>query len=304
MKTDYDVVVIGSGVAGITASIYLKRANINFCLIEKEAPGGQINKSSIIENYPGFTSITGPELAMKFYEQITNLKVKQKFEDVLEIIDKETYKIVKTNRSEITTKKIILALGRSPKRLENSKFLEGKGVSFCSLCDGNLYKGEEVAIIGGGNSALEEAIYLSGICKKITILARNNKLRGSKILQDRIKLQKNIEVSYDSQVSEFNEKDGVLESLLINKDSKEETLKVKACFIFIGYEPATNNFKPLEILDEKGYIIVDERNETPVKGIFAAGDVIQKEAYQIITASSDGVLAAVSCIKDIYSEVD
>lgn len=299
MKNNYDVVIIGAGPAGITAAIYLKRANINCAIIEKEVPGGQLNKSSEIENYPGYTKISGPDLAMKFYEQINNLDIKQIFSEVTNIKLEEDNKIITLKNNEtIKTKNIILAIGRSPKKLTsaNSRTLEGKGISFCSLCDGNLYKNEDVSIVGAGNSALEESLYLSDICKTVTIINRASTLKGDLILIDRIKKKDNIKIIYNSTIEKFNEKDGVLESVTLNT---KETLNTKACFIFIGYEPATKFLKNLEILDEKGYINVDSEKRTPVKGIYAAGDVVKKEAYQIVTATSDGALAAISCIKDI-----
>lgn len=299
MKNNYDVVIIGAGPAGITAAIYLKRANINCAIIEKEVPGGQLNKSSEIENYPGYTKISGPDLAMKFYEQINNLDIKQIFSEVTNIKLEEDNKIITLKNNEtIKTKNIILAIGRSPKKLisTNSQALEGKGISFCSLCDGNLYKNEDVSIVGAGNSALEESLYLSDICKTVTIINRASTLKGDPILIDRIKKKDNIKIIYNSTIEKFNEKDGVLESVTLNT---KETLNTKACFIFIGYEPATKFLKNLEILDEKGYINVDSEKRTPVKGIYAAGDVVKKEAYQIVTATSDGALAAISCIKDI-----
>lgn len=299
MKNNYDVVIIGAGPAGITAAIYLKRANINCAIIEKEVPGGQLNKSSEIENYPGYTKISGPDLAMKFYEQINNLDIKQIFSEVTNIKLEEDNKIITLKNNEtIKTKNIILAIGRSPKKLTsaNSRTLEGKGISFCSLCDGNLYKNEDVSIVGAGNSALEESLYLSDICKTVTIINRASTLKGDTILIDRIKKKNNIKIIYNSTIEKFNEKDGVLESVTLNT---KETLNTKACFIFIGYEPATKFLKNLEILDEKGYINVDSEKRTPVKGIYAAGDVVKKEAYQIVTATSDGALAAISCIKDI-----
>ena len=150
--------------------------------------------------------------------------------------------------------------------------------------------------VGAGNSALEESLYLSDICKTVTIINRASTLKGDPILIDRIKKKNNIKIIYNSTIEKFNEKDGVLESVTLNT---KETLNTKACFIFIGYEPATKFLKNLEILDEKGYINVDSEKRTPVKGIYAAGDVVKKEAYQIVTATSDGALAAISCIKDI-----
>lgn len=299
MDNNYEVIIIGAGPAGITAAIYLKRANINCLIIEKEAPGGQLNKSSSIENYPGYTQISGPNLAMKFYDQINNLGIKQIFKAVTNIEIKDDTKIITLKTGEkLSTKYIILAPGRNPKKLtsKNSRTLEGKGISFCSLCDGNLYKNEDVSIIGAGNSALEEALYLSDICKTVTIINRANALKGDNILIDRINKKENIKTIYNSTVEKFNEENGILKSVTLN--TKKE-LKTKACFIFIGYEPSTKFLKNLDILDEKGYIIIDKEKRTPIKGIYAAGDIVKKDAFQIVTATSDGALAAISCIKDI-----
>ena len=302
MENIYDSIIIGAGPAGITAAIYLKRAELNCCIIEKELPGGQLNKSSIIENYPGYIEISGPDLALNFYNQINKLNIKHIMGEVIEIEENEEIKIVKLkNGKELKTKSIILAVGRQPKKLENtnSKNLEGKGISFCSLCDGNLYKNEDVSIIGAGNSALEESLYLSDICKTVTIINRNDTLRGDQILVNRVMKKENIKIINNATVEEFIEEDGILTSINIKEKETTKNLKTKACFIFIGYEPATNFLKSLEILDEKGYIIVNEQRRTPKKGIYAAGDVVKKDAYQIVTATSDGALAAVSCIKDM-----
>lgn len=304
MSKVYDVAIIGAGPAGITAAIYATRAELDCCIIEKEMPGGQVNKTSVVENYPGFTSISGPDLVDKFYEQLNSLNIDQIFSGVTEIIDGDEKTIKLANGKEVKTKSIILSIGRSPKKLDSKNFssLEGKGISFCSLCDGNLYKGEDVSIVGGGNSALEESIYLSNICKSVTILCRTPDLRGDKVTIQQVKKIDNIKVIYNSSVEEFNESDGVLESIKILVDGKEKTLKTKACFIFIGYEPATNFLKSLDILDEKGYIIVDDELRTTKKGIYAAGDCVKKDAFQIVTATSDGARAAITCTRDMNGE--
>jgi len=301
MKTDYDVIVIGSGPAGMTAALYLKRGNINCCIIEKSAPGGQVNKTSIVENYPGIKSISGPELAYQFYEQLTSLNIEQKFEEVIEIKEEKTHKTIITNKASYTAKAVILAIGRQPKKLNtrNSNELEGRGISFCSLCDGALYKNEDVAIIGGGNSALEESLYLSDICKSVTIINRSAKLTGDEVLKEKVLKRKNINIMYDAVVEGFNSNKETLESINVKQKEEIKKLEVRACFIFIGYEPATKFLKNLEILDEKGYINVDDSCRTNIKGIYAAGDIVKKEAYQIITASADGAIAAVACMKDL-----
>lgn len=303
MKLDYEVIVVGSGPAGITSAIYLKRANINVCIMEKSAPGGQLNKSSTIENYPGFEKITGPELAYNFYEQILKLDIPFINEEVIKIEDKTSYKIVETNKKTYTCKGIILALGRKPRSFDNKNvsLLEGKGVSYCSLCDGPLFKNQDVSIIGGGNSALEESLYLADICKSVTIINRRDVLRGDKILVNKILNKKNINILYNSEVVEFNKKDDFLESLLIKTNDKLNKLEVKACFIFIGYVPATDFLSNLDILDEKGYIKTDKNLKTDIPFIYACGDTINKQVYQIVTATGEGAVSAISFINDYNS---
>lgn len=303
MKLDYEVIVVGSGPAGITSAIYLKRANINVCVMEKSAPGGQLNKSSTIENYPGFEKITGPELAYNFYEQILKLDIPFINEEVIKIEDKTSYKIVETNKKTYTCKGIILALGRKPRSFDNKNvsLLEGKGVSYCSLCDGPLFKNQDVSIIGGGNSALEEALYLSDICKSVTIINRRDVLRGDKILVDKVLKKDNINILYNSEVVEFNKKDDFLESLTIKTNDKLNNLDVKACFIFIGYVPATDFLSNLDILDEKGYIKTDKNLKTDIPFIYACGDTINKQVYQIVTATGEGAVSAISFINDYNS---
>lgn len=305
MQENYDVVIVGAGPAGIAAAIYASRGNLNCAIIEKEMPGGQVNKTSIVENYPGYTEISGPDLVEKFYEQLNSLKIKQIFSEVTDIkINKKSKTIMLKNGKTINTKAIILALGRKPKKLTSDHYdkLEGKGISYCSLCDGNLYKNQDVSIVGSGNSALEESLYLSKICKSVTIICRSENLKGDSVLIERIKKQKNIKIVYNATIEEFNGKQGILESLTLNVKGEKELLATKACFIFIGYEPATEFLKKLNILDKDGYIEVDNEYRTKINGIYAAGDVVKKEAFQIVTSVSDGALAAVTTIKDLSNQ--
>lgn len=305
MQESYDVVIIGAGPAGIAAAIYASRGNLKCAIIEKEMPGGQVNKTSIVENYPGYTKITGPELVEKFYEQLNALKIKQVFSEVTDIkANKKSKTIMLKNGKTLSAKAVILALGRKPKKLTSEHYdrLEGKGISYCSLCDGNLYKNQDVSIVGSGNSALEEALYLSKICKTVTVLCRSERLKGDPVLIDRIEKQKNIKTIYNSTIEDFNGQNGILESLTLNVNGEKETLETKACFIFIGYEPATEFLKKLNILDKDGYIEVDNEYRTKINGIYAAGDVVKKEAFQIVTSVSDGALAAVTAIKDLSNK--
>ncbi len=301
MKSNFDVVIIGAGVAGMTAAIYLKRSGINCCLLEREIPGGQINKSSSVKNYPGFIDITGPDLSNSIFKQVSELGVTYKYGNVLKIELKEDLKIIKTDLEEISTKNIIIATGRKPRKLDikGEDKLVGKGVSYCALCDANFFKDQDVAVIGGANSALEEAIYLSGICKTVTIIHRRNELTAEDIFKEKIKNISNIKLKLGYVVKELIAKDEKLSSIIIKTNNKEEELSVKGCFIYIGQIPSSEAFKNILNFDKDGYIKVNKHNETNIKGIYAAGDIIKKDAYQLLTAMSDGVIAAVNCIKDI-----
>lgn len=297
---NYNTVIIGSGVAGMTAAIYLARANISVCILEQEVPGGQITRTSQIENYPGFISIDGPELATNMFQQVQQLKVPYFYTAGLEIETFPDKHIVKTKDQELTCKNVIIATGRSPRKLNipNEEKLIGRGISYCAICDGGLYKNKNVAVIGGGRSALEETLYLSKICNKVTLIHRRNDFRAEEELVDEVKNQPNVEVLTDRTVVEFTEKENRLASLITqNDDNQEEEIEVDGCFEYIGQMPNTQNFKNLGILDEEGYIKVNHNFETAISNIYAIGDCVKKELYQIITACSDGVIAANSIMK-------
>jgi len=292
----YDVIIIGAGVAGISAAIYAKRSNLNVMIIEKETPGGQVNKTATIENYPGFTKIEGPELAFKLFEQLQQLKVEYKALEVKGIIDNGDYKTIITNKDSYQTKTVIIATGRVPRKLgkENEDKLYGRGISFCSICDGNLYKDKHIAVIGGGNSAIEESLYLSSLASKLTLIHRSENLRADESLINELKNKDNVEILYNTEVEKFNETNNSLDSIEIKntEDRNIETLKVDGVFVFIGYEPASDFIKNLGILDENGYAVVNNRMETKIPGIYACGDIIEKDVYQIVTAESEGAVAA------------
>lgn len=297
---DYHTVIIGSGVAGMTAAIYLARANISVCILEKEVPGGQITRTSIIDNYPGLPGIEGPTLAMNIYNQVTNLKVPYFYTECLEIISTPNEKIVKTKEREITCRNVIIATGRSPKKLNipNEEKLIGKGISYCAVCDGGLYKNKKVAVIGGGKAALEESLYLSKICSDVTLIHRRDEFRAENELIDTVKYQNNIQILTDRTVEEFTEKEGKLFSLKVrNQENKLDEIIVDGCFEYIGQIPNTDYFQNLDILDTEGYVIVDDNYETKIKDIYAIGDCIKKDLYQIITACSDGAVVADRIIK-------
>ena len=287
MKYSFDCVVVGSGIAGMTAAIYLKRSNVNVLLLDNDAPGGLLNKISIIENYPGFNKISGPDLAYKIYEQVTNLGVEIRYGRVLDIKDH----IVKTDVEEITTNKVILAIGRKARKLDNTSDI--KNISYCALCDGNLYKDKIVAIVGYSNSAIEEAIYLSDICKKVIIIGRGSKFKGEDSLVDKIYKKKNIEVQLDCVIETLNKENNLLTEIITNKGS----FKVDGMFVSIGYEPNTSFLNELE--KDNGYIIVDNKMKTNIDYIYACGDIIKKDIYQLTTAVGEATIAAINVKKTI-----
>lgn len=288
VKSSFDCIIIGAGIAGLTAAIYLKRAGKNVVIIEKSMPGGQILKTNSIKNYPGFLEIDGFGLIRRVLDQTDNLNIKIIKEEVLEINNLE----VKTNKNTYQTKNIILATGRKPRilRLENEEELIGKGISFCASCDGNLYKNENVAVVGGGNTAFEDAIYLSNICKNVTLIHRNNNYRAEEYLIEELKQKANVTFAPNEKVEKLNTKDGFLESIETNNN----TYKIKGLFVAIGQVPSIIKIDSLN--QENGYIIVNEKMETNIKGIYACGDCIKKDVYQLTTAAAEGTIASFSII--------
>ena len=299
MKLDFDVIIIGAGVAGMTSAIYLKRAGINCCLIEKGMYGGQINLSPKVENYPGLIEVSGIELTSNIFEQVKKLGIEFINSEVVNIDFSKEIKEVFLKDKKLTSNKVIIATGRRPKRLEqsNASTLEGKGISYCAVCDGNFFKDEEVVVVGGGSSALEEALYLSNICSKVKVLNRSNNLRAESYYLNKIKNIENIEVMYNSKIKELKTNDGILNSVVILTEKGEQEIFAKGCFVYIGYEPNTELFETIDKTSE-GYIIVDENKLTNIKGVYAVGDVSKKEVFQLTTAINDGAIAAISCIKD------
>lgn len=292
MKETFDCIIIGAGVAGTTSSIYLKRWNFNILLLEKNMPGGIISNTSIIENYPGIKKIDGSTFAMNLYEQIKELDINYKYGNASEITQKNNLFIVNTDLENYQTKSIIIATGRTPRKLnlENEDKLIGNGISYCATCDGLLYKDKEVCVVGGGNSALEESLYLSKICKKITIINRSSKLRADEILIEKVKNTANIEVMYNSNIIKLKEKQNKLTNIIIKKENETKELLCHGLFIYIGFEPIIPNVPNLKLNDN--YIVADEKMQTNIDNICACGDIIKKDLYQIITAAGEGATAA------------
>lgn len=291
MKLDFDVVIAGAGIAGMTAAIYLKRANINVAMIEKTAPGGQVNKTNNIENYPGFNKIDGPTLAFNIFNQTQSLGVTYKYGNVIDIKDNGNYKIVITDNEEYKCNAVIVATGRKPKELgiDNEKNLINKGISWCALCDAPLYKNLEVAVVGNNEYAIEESLMLSEICSKVTLIYEKELKKP---------IGNNIVVKENSRVIKLHSNNDKLESIDVEKDNNVENINVSGLFIIIGSSPASEILKNTSVKLDDGYVVVDENMRTNVKGIYACGDIIKKEVYQVSTAVGDGAKAAMSYIKD------
>lgn len=289
MSQTFDCIIIGAGISGCTAAIYLKRAGLNILMLEKKAIGGQIINTSEIENYPTITSTDGFTFSENLKKQIKNLNIEIKYEEVLDIKNNDVKEVVTKNNTYLT-KNIIIATGRIPKKLEldNENTLLGKGISYCATCDGFFYKNKDVAILGGGNSALEAAIYLSKICNNVTIINRSEKLRADYELINEVKDLKNIQIIYNEQIKELKENNGYLDSLILNN----QKLKVDGLFVYIGLIPTLSFIKNVNLNLDNGYIVVDSKMKTNIDGIYACGDIIKKDLYQIITAASEGAIAA------------
>ena len=289
----YNVVIIGSGVSGMTAGIYLKRGGINTLIIEGDTPGGQLNRASSIKNYPGFKEIDGPTLAYSIYEQLNSYNIDYLYEKVTEVNLDD--KIITTQNNEIAYDYLIIATGRVPRKLnlDNEEKLIGHGISYCALCDGNLYKDKEIIIVGGGNSALQEAIHLSKICKKVTIIHRRDTFKAEREVIDDLSNYANINIIYNANVIRYNIMNDKLYSVTL--DNNEE-IKIDGIFISIGYDPATDIFN----LDkDNGYIIVGKNYETSIKDVYACGDVIKKDTYQLTTSTGEATVVADQIIHKI-----
>ena len=293
----YDIIIVGGGPAGLTAALYAARANKKIIVFEANVPGGQILKAHLVTNYPGMKSMSGSDFAENLYNQVKDLGVEIKFETVLSI-DKD--KNVTTNKDTYKAKAIILATGADNRKLniENEDKLVGKGISYCATCDGNFYKGKEVAIVGGGNAALEDALYLSDISSKVYLIHRRDSFKGAELTLKEIKKKNNIEIILNSNVIRINGTDKV-ESIDINNQDQEQNIKIDCLFVAIGQEPKNIVFKNVIDIDDKGYIATEDGVHTNVNGIYVAGDARDKLLKQLTTAVSDGSIAATVAIKEM-----
>ncbi|WP_214045201.1 thioredoxin-disulfide reductase [Methanomethylovorans sp.] len=291
----YDLIIIGGGPAGLTAGIYAIRYGMDTVVLEKNVLPGQIAATDLVENYTGFTAISGPELMQRFKEHAETVGVTIESAEVSSIISEGDRKVVVTDIGVLESKTVIVATGANPKKLgiPGEKELIGKGVSYCATCDAPFYKGKDVIVVGGGESALTDALILSNVANKIYIVHRRDKLRASKILQERISKKSNIEIIWDTVPEEIQGKTGVENVMLRNlKTGDIFALQVDGVFVCIGIRPST------EFIDVKknssGFILTNEKLETSIPGIYAAGDCRDTSIWQVVTAVADGAIAAVS----------
>lgn len=296
----YDVIIIGAGPAGLTAALYLRRAEKSVLLLEKGAFGGQITYSPKIENYPGIESASGNEIAEKIVSQVMDLGADVEVDEAVAIEDKGSYKTVVGQEASYDGKAVIIATGAKHRMLglEDEENYVGEGLSFCAVCDGAFYKGKDVIVVGGGNSAKQEAILLAKLCNKVTMVQNLSELTGEKVLTEEVLATKNIEVIYSSLVTAYLAEDGILCGVKIRsqENGAESDLKADGVFLAIGLMPDCKAFENLIELDKWGYAAANENCDTKTGGIFVAGDCRAKKVRQISTATADGVNAAIGAL--------
>ncbi|MEK6590675.1 MAG: thioredoxin-disulfide reductase [Nitrospinota bacterium] len=291
----YDLIIIGGGAAGLSASIYALRARLDMIMIEKIGIGGQIAVTDVIENYPGYRSLSGGELTNKFESHAKDFGLKVEFGVVEQIIDKGDRKIVKTDTKTFESKSVIVTSGAQPRKLEvkGENEFTGRGVSYCATCDGPFYNGKDIVVAGGGDTAVKEAIYLSKIANRIYMVHRRDRFRAEKILQEKLLSNTKVEFIWNSIIDEIIGGERGVEKVSIRNLQKNEKREVSAegIFIFVGIIPNTEFIDAEK--DNGGFIITNDRMETSIKGVYAAGDCRNTPLRQVATAVGDGAIAAV-----------
>ena len=299
----YDCIVIGAGPAGLTAAIYLRRAAKKVLVLEALNYGGQIINTLDIENYPVEEHISGFDFATKIYNQAKNLGAEIKYEKAVEIIDGDI-KTIKTDKDSYEGKTVIIATGSENRKLglENEEDLVGAGISYCATCDGAFYKDKEVAVVGGGNTALEDALYLTDLAKKVYIIHRRDSFRADESTVELLKKKSNIEFVYNSNVTKLIGDSNLERIEITDNDGNKKEIDVDGLFVAVGRIPETENFAKLIDTDKGGFIIAGEDCHTNIPGIFVAGDTRVKEVRQLVTATSDGAISATEAIKYMRNE--
>ena len=298
----YDTIIIGAGPAGMTAALYAARSNLKVALIEGGLPGGQMNNTSDIENYPGYANISGPELAEKMFEPLENLGVEHLYGFVENIEDHGDVKKVITDNEEFETRTVIVATGSKHRLLgvPGEEELNSRGVSYCAVCDGAFFRDQDLLVVGGGDSAVEEAIFLTQFAKSVTIVHRRDELRAQKVLQDRAFANEKIKFIWDSVVKEIKGENRVESVEIENVKTGQVTDQAfGGVFIYVGLDPVSDFVQELQIRDQAGWIVTDDHMKTSVAGVFAVGDVRQKDLRQVTTAVGDGAIAGQEAYKYI-----
>ena len=298
----YDTIIIGAGPAGMTAALYAARSNLKVALLERGIPGGQMNNTSDIENYPGYANISGPELAEKMFEPLENLGVEHLFGSVEKIEHQGAIKKVFTEDEVLETKTLIIATGAFHRHLgvPGEEELNSRGVSYCAVCDGAFFRDEDLLVVGGGDSAVEEAVFLTRFAKTVTIIHRRDELRAQKVLQDRAFANEKIHFIWDSVVKEIKGDKRVSSVMVENvKTGEISEHEFGGVFIYVGLEPVSEFVKDLGITNEAGWIVTDNHMKTAISGIYAIGDVREKDLRQVTTAVGDGAVAGQEVYKYI-----
>lgn len=294
----YDVIIIGAGPAGMTAAVYTSRANMSTLMLEKGIPGGQMANTEDVENFPGFEHILGPDLSTKMFDHSRKFGAEYAYGDVKSVEDGDPYKKVVLGKKEYLAKSVIVATGSSYRKIgiPGEERLSGRGVSWCAVCDGAFFKGKELVVIGGGDSAVEEANYLTRFATKVTVIHRRDQLRAQKILQQRAFDNEKINFIWNHTVEEVLGEDKVSGVRIKSTETNEEQdFACEGVFIYVGMDPISQAVTGLGILNESGYVVSNDADmSTAVPGIFAAGDVREKTLRQIVTATGDGSQAALS----------
>ncbi len=292
----YDTIIIGAGPAGMTAALYAARSNLKVALLERGIPGGQMNNTADIENYPGYANISGPELAEKMFEPLENLGVEHLFGLVEKIEDRGDFKEIITEDERFEAKTVIIASGANHRHLgvPGEEDYNSRGVSYCAVCDGAFFRDEDLLVVGGGDSAVEEAIFLTRFAKSVTIVHRRDELRAQKVLQDRAFANEKIRFVWDSVVESIHGDERKVTGVTFKNVKTGEVSQAEfgGIFIYVGLDPVSEFAADLGITDEAGWILTDHQMKTSVAGIYAVGDVRQKDLRQITTAVGDGAIAS------------
>ncbi|EGC26004.1 thioredoxin-disulfide reductase [Streptococcus sanguinis] len=297
----YDTIIIGAGPAGMTAALYAARSNLKVALLERGIPGGQMNNTADIENYPGYANISGPELAEKMFEPLENLGVEHLFGLVEKIEDRGDFKEIITEDERFEAKTVIIASGANHRHLgvPGEEDYNSRGVSYCAVCDGAFFRDEDLLVVGGGDSAVEEAIFLTRFAKSVTIVHRRDELRAQKVLQDRAFANEKIRFVWDSVVESIHGDERKVTGVTFKNVKTGEISQAEfgGIFIYVGLDPVSEFAADLGITDEAGWILTDHQMKTSVAGIYAVGDVRQKDLRQITTAVGDGAIASQEAYK-------